>query len=100
MSDVSLKVGRLRMQRKYLAGASVHRKTSGERWKLVVPPWWPTGQGGRNSLDHSWSETTLYSHPKMWPSFCLPFLIMKGKIFELVLGLLSNFGGQEGAKVV
>ena len=43
---------------------------------------------------------TLYSHPKMWPSFCLPFLIMKGKKFELVLGLLSNFGGQEGQKVV
>ena len=45
----------------------------------------------------------LYIHSILPPkvaNFCLLFLIMKGKIFELVLGLLSNFGGQEGAKVV
>ena len=43
---------------------------------------------------------TLHSYPQKVANFCLLFLIMKGKIFELVLGLLSNFGGQEGPKVV
>ena len=69
----------------------------------------------RCSQEHKWREvaiggTTMVANWPRWQeqlgpqlvrnlihsihiqSFCLPFLIMKGKIFELILGLLSNFG--------